>query len=148
MHLNTCFLNRKNKSVFMFILQSEWGSSAEAYRGPYQTSMWESFCVNQKQPIENFYNEKLFSKFLKIYRKTLVPQPFFNKVTDLSLATLLWKRIWHRCFPVNFTNFKNTFITEHPQATDSGKIVKVACMVDLKLFFMDWFYYNLVILIK
>ena len=38
---------------------------------------------------------------------------------------------------MNFTNFKNTFITEHPQATDSGKIVKVACMVDLKLFFMD-----------
>lgn len=57
--------------------------------GPYQTSMLESFCVNQKQPTDNFYNEKLFLKFLKIYRKTLVPEPFFNKVADPRLATLL-----------------------------------------------------------
>ena len=26
--------------------------------------------------------------------------------------------------------------------------LKVACVVKIKLFFMDWFYYNLVILIK
>ena len=34
------------------------------------------------------------SKFCKIHRKTL--------------ATLLKKRLWHRCFPVNFTKFLRT----------------------------------------
>ena len=28
---------------------------------------------------------------------------FFNKVAGLRPATLLKKRLWHRCFPVNFT---------------------------------------------
>ena len=28
-----------------------------------------------------------------------------NKVAGLSPATLLKKRLWHRCFPVNFAKF-------------------------------------------
>ena len=30
---------------------------------------------------------------------------FFNKVADLRPATLLKKRLWHRCLPVNFAKF-------------------------------------------
>ena len=30
---------------------------------------------------------------------------FFNKVTGLRPATLLKKRLWHRCFPVSFVKF-------------------------------------------
>ena len=30
--------------------------------------------------MEKLYTKKLFLKFLKIYRKTLVPEPFFHKV--------------------------------------------------------------------
>ena len=56
-YLNTCHLNRKNKFVFMYILQSEWGSSSEAYIGSYQTSTLESFCANQKQPTEVLYTK-------------------------------------------------------------------------------------------
>ena len=33
---------------------------------------------------------------------------FFNKVVDLRPATLLKKRLWHRCFPVNFAKFLRT----------------------------------------
>ena len=39
----------------------------------------------------------------------------FNKIPGLRDATLLKKRLWHRCFPVNFANFvrasflQNTF---------------------------------------
>ena len=33
---------------------------------------------------------------------------FFNKVTSPRLATLFKKRIWHRCFPVNFAKFLRT----------------------------------------
>ena len=33
----------------------------------------------------------------------------------LTLATLLKKGLWHRCFPVNFVKFLRTpFLTEHP----------------------------------
>ena len=33
---------------------------------------------------------------------------FFNKVTGLRLTTLLKKRLWHRCFSVNFVKFLRT----------------------------------------
>ena len=35
-------------------------------------------------------------------------QPLFNKVAGLRPATLLKKRLWHRCFPVNFAKFLRT----------------------------------------
>ena len=38
----------------------------------------------------------------------------FNEVTGLRPATLLKKRLWHRCFPVNFAKFlRTTFFIEH-----------------------------------
>ena len=35
---------------------------------------------------------------------------FYNKFSGLTSATLLKRRLWHRCFPVNCKNFKNTFL--------------------------------------
>ena len=47
---------------------------------------------------------------------------FFNKVADLRPATLLKKRLWHRCFPMDFAKFlKALFFTEHLWATSSEK---------------------------
>ena len=37
-----------------------------------------------------------------------MPESLFNKVASLSPATLLKKRLWHRCFPVNFSKFLRT----------------------------------------
>ena len=37
-----------------------------------------------------------------------VPESLFNKVAGLRPATLLKKRLWHRCFPVNFAKFLRT----------------------------------------
>ena len=49
-----------------------------------------------------FYNKSCSYTFLKIHRKKPVP--------GLTPATLLKKRLWHRCFPVNFTKFlRNLF---------------------------------------
>ena len=31
-----------------------------------------------------------------------MPESLFNKVVSLSPANLVKKRLWHRCFPVNF----------------------------------------------
>ena len=48
--------------------------------------------------------------FLEISPKSL----FFNKVAGLRPATLLKKRFWRRCFPVNFAKFLATpFLIEH-----------------------------------
>ena len=54
--------------------------------------------------------------FTKFTGKHLCQSFFFNKVAGLRPATLLKKRLWHRCFPVNFAKFPRTsFHTEHLQ---------------------------------
>ena len=41
---------------------------------------------------------------------------YFNKAAALRPATLLKKRLWHWCFPVEFVKFLRTpFLTEHLQ---------------------------------
>ena len=61
--------------------------------------------------------------FAKFTGKHLCQSLFFNEVAGLSLpqpATLLKKRLWYRCFPVNFCEIsKNTFFTEHLWTTPS-----------------------------
>ena len=48
-------------------------------------------------------------------------ESLFNKVADLRSATLLKKRLWHRCFPVNFVKFlKTPFFTENLRTTASS----------------------------
>ena len=46
--------------------------------------------------------------FAKITGKHLCKSLFFNKVVGLSLQLYKKKRLWHRCFPVNFTKFLRT----------------------------------------
>ena len=43
--------------------------------------------------------------FPKFTGKHLRQNLFFNKVAGLRCAILLKKRVWHWCFPVNFTEF-------------------------------------------
>ena len=43
--------------------------------------------------------------FSKFTGKHLCQRLYFNKVAGLRPATLLQKRLWHRCFPVNFEKF-------------------------------------------
>ena len=46
--------------------------------------------------------------FTKFTEKHLCQSLFFNKVAALRPATLLKKRLWHSCFPVNFVKFLRT----------------------------------------
>ena len=56
----------------------------------------------------------LFIFFKKFTGKQLCQSLFLNKVASLRPATLLKKRLWHKCFPVNFAKFLRTlFLTEH-----------------------------------
>ena len=49
-----------------------------------------------------------------------MPSLYFNKVAGLRPATLLKKRLWHNCFPLNFVKFlKTLFFTEHLSTTAS-----------------------------
>ena len=53
--------------------------------------------------------------FAKFTEKHLCQSLSFNKVAGLRPATLLKKRLWHKCFPVSFAKLPRTpFFTEPP----------------------------------
>ena len=62
----------------------------------------------QKQPLEVFYKKSVLRNFAKFTGKNLRQNLFLNKVAGLRPATLLKKRLWHRCFTVNFVKFLRT----------------------------------------
>ena len=60
---------------------------------------------------EVFCKESVLGNFAKFSGKHPCQSLFVNKVRP---ATLLKKRLWHRCFPVNFAKFLRTpFLIEH-----------------------------------
>ena len=50
----------------------------------------------------------VLKNFAKFTGKHLYQSFFFNKVAHLRPATLLKKRLWHSCFPVNSAKFLRT----------------------------------------
>ena len=52
--------------------------------------------------------------------KHLCQSIFFNKVAGLRSATLLKKKLWHRCFPVNFAKFLRTPLVQN--TSTSGRL--------------------------
>ena len=50
----------------------------------------------------------VLKNFAKFKGKHLCQSLFFSKVVDLKPAILLKKRLWHRCFPLNFAKFLRT----------------------------------------
>ena len=80
--------------------------------------LWTWFIYRHFQPRssrpEVFCKIGVLRNFAKIHKKAPVPESLFNKVAGLRPATLSKKRIWHRCFSVNFAKFLRTlFVTEH-----------------------------------
>ena len=59
----------------------------------------------QKQPQEVFCKKSCSTKFTG---KHLCQSLIFNKVAGLRPATLLRKRLWCRCLPVNFAKLLRT----------------------------------------
>ena len=59
-----------------------------------------------------FCKKIVLKNFVKFTGKHRCQSLFFNKVAGLVPATLLKKRLWHRCFPVNFCKILSTpFLT-------------------------------------
>ena len=56
----------------------------------------------------------MFTSEKGINQRSSRPDVFCEKGVLRNFATLLKKRLWHRCFPVNFAKFLRTpFFTEH-----------------------------------
>ena len=70
-----------------------WESWIRLYRSSHQR------CSVRKVALKNFAN---------FTGKHLCQSLFLNKVADLRPATLLKKRLWLRCFRVNFAKFLRT----------------------------------------
>ena len=84
-------------------IKSEALKMAIVFYANYRSSRPEVFC--KKGVLKNF---------AKFTEKHLCQSLFFNIVAGLRPATILKKRLWHRCFPVNFVKFLRTsFFTEH-----------------------------------
>ena len=63
----------------------------------------------------------VFRDFVKFTGKDQCQSLFFDKVAGLRLATLLKKRLWHRCFSVNNAKFRRTPF----QQNTSGRLLLV-----------------------
>ena len=70
--------------------------------------IWQSFWSSHP---EVFYKK---GKISQNSQENTCVSHYFDKVADVRPATLLNKRLWHRCFPVNFSKILTTsFFTEH-----------------------------------
>ena len=79
-----------NSELFMTLLKNDIRITKSTF-----------FCF-QKQPPEVFCKKSVLRNFAKFTGKHLCQSLFFNNVTDLRPAALLKKRLWYRCFPVDF----------------------------------------------
>ena len=68
-------------------------------------SQWRVHLKHRSSRPEVFYKKPVLKSLAKFTGKHLCQSLFFNNVADLRSATLLKKRLWHRCFPVNFAIF-------------------------------------------
>ena len=74
----------------------------------YTSDQYHSHKDSQKQTSKMFFKKGVLKNFVKLTGKHLCCSLFFNKAAGLRTTTLLRKRLWHRCFPVNFAKFLRT----------------------------------------
>ena len=82
--------------------------------------------------------KSVLRNFVIFAGKKLCRSLFFNKVAGLRPSTLLKKRLWHRCFPVNFAKFlRSPFVKEYLWWLLLSVLNKPLCVVYyLKIFFV------------
>ena len=68
-----------------------------------------ALCAHLRQAYLGSYRTSKMERFAKIASNLQQYQSFFfNNVAGLRPATLLKKRLWLRCFPLNFAKFLRT----------------------------------------
>ena len=63
----------------------------------------------------------VLENFAKFTGKQLCQSLFFNKVAGSGPATLLKKRLWRGCFPMNFAKFFRTLFLQNNCFCSLGK---------------------------
>ena len=79
------------------------------------------FSLERSSGPEEFYKKGFLRNFGKFTGKHLCQSLLFNKVWGIRPAMLLKKKLWHRCFPVNYAKFlRSTFHRTPPGLLLSG----------------------------
>ena len=122
----SCFLSQRAQVTLT--LPTSFSNENGLYRSSHRR------CSIKKAVLENF--AKLAGKHL---RQSL----FFNKVADLTLATLWKTGLWYRCFSTNFTKFLRTPFLQNT----SGRLLLLVAVfkkasVKLKHFNKTWSFIN------
>ena len=68
----------------------------------------------------------------EIQNSHLCKSLFFNNVAGLRPATLLKKRLWHGCFPVNFAKFLKHLFSKKPLDNCFCKFIKYKTLINQK----------------
>ena len=92
-----------------------------------------------------WYEKVVLRNFAKFTGKHLYQGLFFDKVAGLRPTTLSKKKLWHRCFPVNFAKF---LIAPFLQNT-SGRLLLVFAQNRSSglYFFVLWFVHSLIMIL-
>ena len=80
----------------------DWVLKTDHHVRPFRSSHWG--CSFEKSVLKDL---------IKFTGKHPCQSLFFNTVAGLRPATLFQKRLWHRCFPVNFQTFLKTRILKN-----------------------------------
>ena len=81
-----------------------------------KTECNKDFTRNRSNRPKVICKKGVLRNFAKFTEKYLCQSLFFNKIAGLKPATILKKRIWHRCFLVKLAKFlRAPFLTEHLQ---------------------------------
>ena len=91
----------------------------------------------QKQPPELFYKKSVLRNFTQFTGKHLCQSLSFNKVAGLRPATLLKKKLWYRCLPVNFVKLLRTSFLQNT----SGQLI--LCFEHAQTYHISHFTYHL-----
>ena len=87
--------------------------SFHTFWSKFSSTIWRRwrYLIYSSLPIDRSSHQGysgVLRNFAKFVGNHLCQSLFFNKVAGLRATTLLKKRLWHRCFPVNFTKFLRT----------------------------------------
>ena len=100
-----------------------------------------------------FCKKDALRNFSKFTGKHLCRSLFFNKVAGLRPATLLKKKLLHRCFPANVGKFLRTsFLIEHSRwlllSVGKTKTVKLKPLYKLIYWIQVYFLYSQIKVVK
>ena len=101
-NLSRLILLTNNKPFYSVVIQFELSHFKGCLHLAWLSPQFKSSHQRCSREIDVLKN---FTTFTETY---MCLSFFFNKVAGLRPATLLKKKLWHRCFPVNFVKFLRT----------------------------------------